>query len=87
MSVDQYSMKQQLLTVLLSHIAENCLSVITFHGSNRVNEPQAFIGSDLVFTTYSTLVKDYQNARVLHRLRWFRIVLDEGNVSQDFRLS
>jgi SNF2 family DNA or RNA helicase len=63
---------------VISHIAENCLNVATFHGRDRGNEPRAFVGSDLVLTTYSTLVKDYQNARILHRVKWFRIVLDEG---------
>ena len=52
--------------------------MVTFHGKDRGNEPQAFASSDLVLTTYSTLVKDYQTARTLHRLKWFRVVLDEG---------
>jgi SNF2 family DNA or RNA helicase len=62
----------------ISHIAENYLNVATFHGSDREDEPRAFASSDLVLTTYSTLVKDHQKAGVLHRLEWFRVVLDEG---------
>ena len=63
-----------------SHLAENCLNVATFHGSDRGDEPEAFINPDLVLTTYATLVKDHQNAGVLHRLKWFRVVLDEGTI-------
>jgi len=33
----------------------------------------------LVLTTYSTLSWDHQNAGVLHRLKWFRIILDEAH--------
>jgi hypothetical protein len=67
---------------VVSHITENYLNVATFHGNDRGNEPRAFAGSDLVLTTYSTLVKDSQNARVLHRLKWFRVVLDEGKTTR-----
>jgi SNF2 family DNA or RNA helicase len=62
----------------ISHIAENQLNVATFHGKDRANEPSAFYHSDLVLTTYSTLVKDFQTMQVLYRLDWFRIILDEG---------
>lgn len=65
---------------IISHIAENCLNVVSFHGSDRRNEPQSFVSLDLVLTTYSTLVKDNQKAGVLHRLKWFRVVLDEGTI-------
>jgi SNF2 family DNA or RNA helicase len=63
---------------ITSHLA-------TFHGSDRGDEPRAFINLDMVLTTYSTLVKDHQNAGVLHRLKWFRIILDEGKIRQEFR--
>ena len=34
---------------------------------------------DIVLTTYSTLVVDFfKGLGVLHRVRWFRVVLDEG---------
>ena len=60
------------------HIAENCLKTATFHGNDREHDPQALATFDIIFTTFSTLMKDYQNARVLHRLKWFRVILDEG---------
>lgn len=62
----------------ISHIAENQLNVAIFHGKDRANDPSAFYHSDLVLTTYSTLVKDFQTMQVLYRLHWFRIILDEG---------
>ena len=67
---------------VISHVAENYLNVAAFHGNDRGKEPQALDGLDLVLTTYSTLVKDHQNAGVLHRLKWFRVVLDEGKVNK-----
>jgi len=67
---------------VISHVAENYLNVATFHGNDRRKEPQALDGLDLVLTTYSTLVKDHQNAGVLHRLKWFRVVLDEGKANK-----
>jgi SNF2 family DNA or RNA helicase len=67
---------------VVSHIAENYLNVATFHGNDRGNEPRAFASSDLVLTTYSTLVKDHQNAGILHHLKWFRVVLDEGKTNK-----
>jgi SNF2 family DNA or RNA helicase len=66
----------------VSHITENYLNVATFHGNDRENEPRTLGSSDLVLTTYSTLVKDNQNAGVLHRLKWFRVVLDEGKANK-----
>lgn len=50
----------------------------TFHGANRTDDPSAFTNVNLVLTTYSTLMHDYRKAGVLHRLNWFRVVLDEG---------
>jgi len=70
------------IDLVISHIAENYLNVATFHGNDRGNDPQTFTSSDLVLTTYSTLVKDHQNAGVLHRLKWFRVVLDEGKTNK-----
>lgn len=78
----QYSHRPILTDLVTSHIAENYLNVATFLGNDRGNEPRAFTSSDLVLTTYSTLVKDYQNAGILHRLKWFRVILDEGKVNK-----
>ena len=61
-----------------SHVARDFLRVRIFHGANRINEPNEYLNADVVITTYSTLVKDSKFARVLHRLNWFRVVLDEG---------
>jgi hypothetical protein len=62
------------------HIAENCLKTTTFHGNDRENDSLALVAFDIIFTTFSTLMKDYQNARVLHSLKWFRVILDEGKI-------
>ena len=65
-----------------SHVARDFLRVHIFHGADRINEPNEYVNADVVITTYSTLVKDSKFARVLHRLNWFRVVLDEGENSR-----
>ena len=61
------------------HIAKGFLRVAAFHGADRANEPHVYKDLDLVLTTYSTLSSDSQKARVLQRVDWFRVILDEGS--------
>jgi SWI/SNF-related matrix-associated actin-dependent regulator of chromatin subfamily A3 len=50
-----------------------------FHGNSRENDPRSLLDFDIVLTTYSTLVVDFsKDLGVLHRVQWFRVVLDEG---------
>jgi SNF2 family DNA or RNA helicase len=73
-------MKEVLTKYAISHVAKDYLRVSTFHGNDRGNDARAFTSSDVVLTTYMTLVKDYQNANTLYRPKWFRVVLDEGTL-------
>jgi SWI/SNF-related matrix-associated actin-dependent regulator of chromatin subfamily A3 len=50
-----------------------------FHGNGKENDPRSLLDFDIVLTTYSTLVIDFSKGfGVLHRVQWFRVVLDEG---------
>lgn len=33
---------------------------------------------DVVFTTYATLAADHKKQKVLRKIQWYRLVLDEG---------
>lgn len=61
-----------------SHLREDALSYMVFHGDGRPKLPQKIIDHDLVLTTYATLVADTKGAKVLQKIAWFRVVLDEG---------
>ena len=48
-------------------------------GTSRLEDAEMLEHADLVLTTYSTLVKDHQNRRLLYQLQWFRVILDEAH--------
>ncbi|KAL7972031.1 SNF2 family N-terminal domain-containing protein [Trichoderma sp. SZMC 28014] len=56
---------------------------IKYHGSDRPTELEEILDSDIVVTTYSTLKAEFQNKSkksLLHRIDWYRIVLDEAHI-------
>lgn len=56
------------------------LKVLTHHGPNRSRGLASIIDSDVVLTTYQTLVADHDNhSAPLNQFAWFRIVLDEAH--------
>src|SRR6266480_431339 len=59
------------------------LRFMKYHGKNkRVVDVDSLNECDLVLTTYSTLVADRRNANgILHKIIWFRVVLDEGKTN------
>lgn len=52
------------------------LNVISFHGRSRSRDLDLLARSDIILTTYKTLASE--KARPLERIKWFRVVLDEG---------
>ena len=52
------------------------LSVFIYDGQYRTQDPDDLLKSDVVIAPYSLLT---ENAMMLHRIRWGRIVLDEGH--------
>jgi hypothetical protein len=64
-----------------SHMKEDTLSYIVFHGDGRLKLPKCVTDHDLVLTTYATLVADCKGSEVLQKIAWFRVVLDEGEMT------
>ena len=58
------------------------LEVVKYHGQRRPKDLEVIGNSDIVLTTYKTLAVEYEayreRASILHRVRWYRVVLDEG---------
>ncbi|OAQ70971.2 helicase [Pochonia chlamydosporia 170] len=57
------------------------LTVVRYHGVNRPRIIETIVDSDIVITTYNTLTTEYQlksEPSRLHKIRWYRIILDEG---------
>src|SRR6056300_1250576 len=52
------------------------LNVFIYDGPDRTKDPNDLLNSDVVITPYSLLAED---TKILHRIRWGRIVLDEGH--------
>lgn len=46
-----------------------------YHGQGASRDPCEIVDNDLVITTYETLLL---KSRILSKISWFRIVLDEG---------
>ena len=66
------------LTSRPRHVKSNTLRVCRFHGKPRPASPADLADYDVILTTYATLSAEYKNRKVLHRVDWYRIVLDEG---------
>jgi len=67
-----------MLTDIHSHVKPGTLRICIFHGSSRPKSPEEVIDHDLVLTTYATLSADSKVLRVLQKIEWYRVVLDEG---------
>ncbi|KAI1488686.1 SNF2 family N-terminal domain-containing protein [Biscogniauxia mediterranea] len=58
------------------------LKVIKYHGSGRPKDLDTIQDSDIVVTTYNTLTTEFQiksESSSLHRIGWYRVVLDEAH--------
>lgn len=54
------------------------LTTCVFHGKNRSGSHESLMNCDVVFTTYATLAADHKKQKVLRKIQWYRLVLDEG---------
>nr|XP_025036939.1 helicase-like transcription factor isoform X1 [Pelodiscus sinensis] len=57
-----------------------CLNIYVYYGPDRSKDPVFLSKQDVVLTTYNVLASDYSRTdSLLHRLKWLRVVLDEGH--------
>ncbi|NXG79623.1 HLTF factor, partial [Baryphthengus martii] len=57
------------------------VNVYVYYGSDRNKDPSILSEQDIVLTTYNILATDYgiRGDSPLHKVKWLRIVLDEGH--------
>ncbi|NXN13565.1 HLTF factor, partial [Indicator maculatus] len=57
------------------------VKIYVYYGSDRSKDPSVLSGQDVVLTTYNILATDYgvSGESPLHKVKWLRIVLDEGH--------
>ncbi|XP_071999196.1 helicase-like transcription factor isoform X1 [Engystomops pustulosus] len=59
--------------------AEVDLNIYVYYGPERSKDSNTLSQQDVVLTTYSTVTHDYGNNSPLHKIKWLRVVLDEGH--------
>ncbi|NXK20046.1 HLTF factor, partial [Arenaria interpres] len=65
------------------HIHQDfCVNIYVYYGSDRSKDPSVLSEQDIVLTTYNILATDYgvRGDSPLHKVKWLRIVLDEGHI-------
>ncbi|NXY71558.1 HLTF factor, partial [Glareola pratincola] len=57
------------------------VNIYVYYGSDRSKDPSILSEQDIVLTTYNILATDYgiRGDSPLHKVKWLRIVLDEGH--------
>ncbi|KAI9671652.1 MAG: hypothetical protein M1831_003180 [Alyxoria varia] len=72
-----------------SHVKDQGLKYIVYHGTNRTDDPVVLSHYDLVITTYSVVAANHdrklskKKGNPLMELNWFRVVLDEGHIIRE----
>ncbi|CAH2246897.1 helicase-like transcription factor isoform X1 [Pelobates cultripes] len=57
------------------------LNIYVYYGPERSKDPEVLSKQDVVLTTYTVVTHDYGNKseNPLHKVKWLRVVLDEGH--------
>ncbi|KAK3986136.1 SNF2 family N-terminal domain-containing protein [Cladorrhinum sp. PSN332] len=66
-------------TEIQSRVTQGTLKTYTFHGQARAVTPLDISDYDVVLTTYGVLSADLKTKKVLQKVLWYRVVLDEAH--------
>jgi SWI/SNF-related matrix-associated actin-dependent regulator of chromatin subfamily A3 len=70
---------KQALINCFRHFVPGTLLVHRYHGKGKTIDMSQLLQHDVVLTTYASITADFCRGRSrLHRVHWYRIVLDEG---------
>ena len=76
-----YDLSSWVELIAFRHL-DGSLKVTIYHGRGREIDPTLLADSDIVLTTYHTIVADVADTTdtesAIFRVKWFRIILDEG---------
>ncbi|KAK3709917.1 hypothetical protein QZH41_020046, partial [Actinostola sp. cb2023] len=63
------------------------LRVYLYYGSERIKDIEYLKNQDIILTTYPTIANDFSRSlnSPLHKIKWLRIILDEGHTIRNKR--
>lgn len=61
------------------HIHPETITSCRYHGAGRSTAMMDLLTHDIILTTYATIAAEFcRGQSMMHRIKWYRIVLDEG---------
>jgi SNF2 family DNA or RNA helicase len=72
--------------LVTSHFYPKSFRYVKYHGADRRALSAAFGHQDVVLTTYGTVMAERRGTKsILHKVHWYRLVLDEGKLRRKMR--
>jgi transcription termination factor 2 len=68
-----------------TRVKRGALDHYVFHGPNREYKPRQLAKYDVVITTYQIVATELKNNGCLFKVKWNRVVLDEGHVIRNHK--